>query len=679
MTAPAQRAGGRLPALDGYRAFALLGMLAWHAQVGWVRGGFARMTIFFVLAGFLAARSLVAASGRSTRPFLEFWGRRARRLLPMTIVGVAVAIAVTAVWGGYEARRASAGDALSVFASFSNWRFAFQDRPYGALFEAPSAFQHYWTLSVEEQCFLLLPGLLGAAAVMTRRRGPRASAVALGVLAVVLGLLPVFWVQSVDVVYYGTHVRVAEFLAGVVFALAWGDRAGADLTPRWRRAWSWAGTMGLASLIVVMLTIDRDQAWLYRGGMGLFAIPAVMLLGGVMVGGVSQRVLAWSPLAALGRWTFSIYVLHWPLYQVLEAELAGVSRWLRSSIEVGVAIALGGVVYRWIERPLLPTSRTATTRAWARRAVAVPTATVGMIICLVVALAIPPGSPPVDFERAAEEAAVAIAPDAAAAIVADEHEASTTPSETATGPSDGLVYVGTTESGFPIIRDLSKPGIATFGGSTALTLALGSEAWTADAGVQLIPGYSPLGCGVLVEGERGISGLPPTDPLARAVPPEVCTARDLRWSATAKAHRVDIAVIPASRFDLLDWRLPGAARWESVEDRSVQEALAVELESAIDALGAVGVQQFVLLTPVAPAPWLSPSDGRQARSRALAYSTVIAALAQRRPDTLVADLLGWTSRLRPGEYRRAFPDGIHPSESGAARVWAEVIGPALAA
>lgn len=637
------------------------------------------MTIFFVLAGFLAARSLVAASGRSTRPFLEFWGRRARRLLPMTIVGVAAGIAVTAVWGGYEARRAAAGDALSVFASFSNWRFAFQDRPYGALFEAPSAFQHYWTLSVEEQCFLLLPGLLAAAAVVTRRRGPHASAVALGLLAVVLGVLPVFWVQSVDVVYYGTHVRIAEFLAGVVFALAWGDRNGTDLTARWRRVWSWAGTVGLVSLIVVMLTIDRDHAWLYRGGMGLFAIPAVMLLGGVMVGGFSERVLAWSPLAALGRWTFSIYVLHWPLYQVLEVELSGVPRWLLSTIEVGVAIALGGVVYRWIERPLLPTSRTATSRAWGRTAVAVPTATVGMVVCLTAALALPPGSPPVDFERAAEEGAVAIAPDVAAAIVADDSEQSTPSVETPIESSDGLLFVGTTESGFPIIRDLSKPGIATFGGSTALTLGLGSETWTADAGVQPIPGYSPLGCGVLVEGERGIAGLPPTDPLAPAAPPGVCTARNLRWSAAAKAHRVDIAVIPASRFDLLDWRLPGASRWESVTDGSIQAALSVELESAIDALAAVGVQQVVLLTPVAPAPWLSPGDAQQARSRATAYSTVIAALAERRPDTLVADVLDWSSRLTAVEYRRAFPDGVHPSEGGAARVWAEVIGPALAA
>ena len=86
----------RVPALDGLRGFALLGMMAWHAQVSWVKGGFARMTVFFVLAGYLATRSALrsreAYGGRegsrnAVSGGFNFWARRARRLLPVTAIG----------------------------------------------------------------------------------------------------------------------------------------------------------------------------------------------------------------------------------------------------------------------------------------------------------------------------------------------------------------------------------------------------------------------------------------------------------------------------------------------------------------------------------------------------------------------------------------------------------------
>src|SRR5690606_31565109 len=157
----------RIGALDGLRGLALAGMLAWHAEVGWVRGGFARMTIFFVLAGYLAARSLARSREAGTgRAFVTFWGRRARRLLPVTLLGVAWALVVTAWVGSPGARAGATGDTAATLASVANWRFIAVDQPYGALFESGTAFQHYWSLAVEEQAFLVLPLLLAAAVAL---------------------------------------------------------------------------------------------------------------------------------------------------------------------------------------------------------------------------------------------------------------------------------------------------------------------------------------------------------------------------------------------------------------------------------------------------------------------------------------------------------------------------------
>src|SRR6478735_2419253 len=189
----------RLRALDGLRGLALLGMMAWHAQVSWVRGGFARMTIFFVLAGFLATRSLLRlrSSGR-TKPFLSFWGRRARRLLPVTALGVLTAVGVTAWVGGATARADAFGDVASVLGSYSNWRFIADDRPYGAMFETPNAFMHFWSLSVEEQCFLLLPLFLWLAMTLSRRRGGACPALALLAGGALLSAIPAFVAHAQD-------------------------------------------------------------------------------------------------------------------------------------------------------------------------------------------------------------------------------------------------------------------------------------------------------------------------------------------------------------------------------------------------------------------------------------------------------------------------------------------------
>ena len=664
--ANAATATGRSAAIDGLRGFALAGMLAWHAQVGWVRGGFARMTIFFVLAGFLSTktvRRLAATPGLGRwRSFGSFWARRVRRLLPLTVLGVGLAVAVTARYGGSTARDRLFGDTVSVLTSWSNWRFVLEQRSYGAFFESPSAFQHFWSLSAEEQCFVVLPLAVSAAVLLgrflrsSRQPEPTRTAAMLAVLGAAGCLSPLVIAQDPDTVYYGTHVRLGEVLVGAALAVAW-ERIGPTLNPRGAAGWSIAGAVGIVALVATMLLVDRNVAWLYRGGMGLVVFPVVAVLGGILAGGrFVNAVLSLPPLRWLGRAALSIYALHWPIYQVVEAELAGRSHWEIVTVELAVSVSIGAIVFVAIERPLLPGSAGAPSRLWARGRVAFPTLGVLAVSCMVAAAAVPPVEAPIRFEELAADprASTSMSVQEAQAVLAGESVAR---------PS------------LPVIRDTSRVGIALFGGSTALTLALGYDQWEPSAPwSQVVPGYAPLGCGLLDDGERAHDD-PGNELPEGAVPPE-CRYRGLRWPATVVTYGIQVPVIVASTAELTTWLLPDDDRWRSLGDPVLDASVRTALIDSIDALMAAGAQAVVLATAVAPPPEMDPDVATVRRARVARYTQLLHEVAAQR-DVSIVDLTTWSASLGVDERRVLIPDGIHVSTAGGRRVWNEVIGPAL--
>lgn len=661
----------RVRPLDGLRGFALIGMLAWHAQLSWIKGGFARMTVFFVLSGFLTARSLLRLSGDGAgRSFGRFWSRRARRLLPMTLVGVVVAIAVTARWGGSTARTDAFGDTLSVLTSWSNWRFLLGERPYGALFESPSAFQHYWSLSVEEQCILLLPVIVGVVTWLVGRSrrleaGGRGRVIAVVAVGAVSCLLPLFVPMATDTVYYGTHVRLGEFLMGVALALAWPREGAAAMSPGAVRAWAWAGAGGLVALVMIMLTIDRTAAWVYRGGMGLVSVPVVAVIGATLVGGrFVGAVLSFPPFVALGRAALSIYVLHWPIYQAVEAELPGSTRSVVIAVEIALSLVVGFAAYRLIERPLLPGATGTLGRAWARPSVAFPTAATTAVLCLVAASVIPPTEPEIDFARLAREQETRFEGRSDAA-------SSSTPSgQTPSGepPSEG---------GFAAFRDASLVGVALFGGSTALTLGMGYDGWVqVPPWAQGVPGDSPFGCGLLDVGERA-GGNDPGNRLPEGEVPQECASRSVRWSDAVRASSVQAPIVVASTADLTTWRFGRGDPWRAVGDAEVDRRLTEAMIETVDTLTAAGAQRVVFTTPMSPRRDVAREVASLRRERNERYRQLLEGVARERSTMVLVDFDSWASNLSDPEFRRLIPDGIHFGPEGARRAWAEVLGPAL--
>lgn len=613
-------------------------MLAWHAELDWVRGGFARMTIFFVLSGYLATRSWTR---RREEGFRSFWIRRTLRLLPMTLVGVAVAIAVTLAVGSQTTKAALGADVVSVLTYTSNWHFLDSGQSYGALFERQSAFQHYWSLSIEEQLFLVLPVLLAAAAVVARSiRRPQW--VVLGAAAALVGVAAVAAAPSADGVYFGTQTRLIEFLVGAALAVSFASWTTGG--PATRRILVWLGRLAGGAIVVTLAIVDRSSSWLYEGGIYLFALPVIAVLAAIELDEPwLTRILEIRPLVWLGRAALSIYVLHWPLFVLLDDVVPeSTSHALLATGKVAVGVAVGGVAHRLVEQPMLDDTRSLLRNGLPvlRRRVA-PMVAVAALLA-VVALRADVPEPDYEFEEAAAalEAGRPVIP----------------------APMDGADRV------------------AVFGGSTALMNALGIGDWARESGVvDVAAGHARLGCGLLERGER------PQSVDARGARVWEAVDADCRgwaddWQTLAAGIDLDVALVFFGVWEIADWRIDGETT--SIEEPALRRALRAELEKGIDHLIAGGVSDVVLMTsPVVgdggdddPAAARGLSDDHAERTAR--YNQVLRAVAADRSEVTVFDYAGAIDELG-ADRERLLPDGVHPTWDGAVEIWSGATGSAL--
>src|SRR5450432_4160027 len=178
-----------VPALDGLRGIALLGVLFFHAN-GALPGGYLGVDLFFVLSGFLITSLLLAEHRETGRIALSaFWVRRARRLFP-ALLSLMPAVAL---YGRYFAKadelKVLRSQALATLAYVANWHAIFEHRSYWQLFAAPSPLEHTWSLSIEEQFYLVWPLLV----VLLLRRGTSRSLLVVSLVLGALSMCAMWW------------------------------------------------------------------------------------------------------------------------------------------------------------------------------------------------------------------------------------------------------------------------------------------------------------------------------------------------------------------------------------------------------------------------------------------------------------------------------------------------------
>ena len=383
-----------LPGLDGMRALAVIAVMIYHADSSWLPGGFLGVEMFFVISGYLITLLIIAERERTYRVSLvDFWKRRARRLLPALFVLLLLVTVYTALFEG-DALGQLRGDVVAGTLYGSNWYQLWVGLGYTSAFDfAP--LRHLWSLAVEEQFYLVWPlvmvALLGRRSTRKIANVSRWLFVTAVALAIVTALLyhpgvigepeqtpEAYWwlggraISKLDFLYIGSFTRAAGILLGAAFAMVWRPYAVAR-GPLRSKAPLFDVIAALALLgfgwmcwNVYLVTPNGVAApRLFRGGLFFSSVLTILVIAAVCHPRArANRVLGWAPLVWIGKRSYGLYLFHWPIYQAIRG-LAGNKL---TVAEFVVAMALTVVVtelsYRFVETPI----RTGSFVAMVRRA-----------------------------------------------------------------------------------------------------------------------------------------------------------------------------------------------------------------------------------------------------------------------------------------------------------------------
>jgi peptidoglycan/LPS O-acetylase OafA/YrhL len=611
---------GTWPALDGLRGLAVIAVLLFHGDFPWASGGFLGVSTFFTLSGFLITTLLVAEHRRSDtidRP--AFLRRRARRLLPAALAGLVVVVVFGVTVATADQQRNLFGDVVGALTYTINWRFILAGQSYAQLFAAPSPLQHFWSLAIEGQFYLVFPFV--AAWALGRRSGRSA----IGRLAVVVGLamavslaLTLWAGYSQSRIFYGTDTRAFELLAGAALALLLaGRRPTGAPSARGpvvvRGLVAFGGIGAVAACLFLWHAASLSSGWVYEGGLPAYSLLSALIVAAVVVVPRSPvaRVLALRPLRAVGLISYGLYVFHWPVFLWLTPARTHLSLGPDFVLRVAVTTAMALLSYWLVEVPVRE-------RRWARPpspARLLPVlATATAIVVLIGALAV--------TARAAPPAN-----DFAAARRALNH-----PTARATSPGD------------------TRPSVAWFGDSTGLVLAEGSV-YDAGGPVRVINkgGQAGLGCSVGPAGRRRLTdGQVVTSSGA-------CDDQLASYGAFVDRTRPDMAVVLYGPNDLYDREVPGVcSSWCHIGDAAYDRWLDEQMLGIVDVLDRQGALVVWLTTPTMP----------ELGERSRLFNQMVEQLPAERPGKVVnVDLGGYLAATGKDVADR--PDGIHLSDTAA--------------
>lgn len=358
-TAHADTGDGFRADIQGLRAIAVLGVLLFHSHVPFLQGGFVGVDVFYVISGFLITGLMLRDTGDGARhiSIRQFYARRIRRILPAaTVVLLATLVGAVLILNGIEVvRAASDGRAAALF--YSNNHFV-GNSDYFFSPNGPSLFQQYWSLSVEEQFYAVWPLLfLALTAVGAVRLRRRVLAISVAVVCAASFALSLTWTYDDTLLsrnpsraFYLLPSRAWELGLGVLLAILAPTLV--RLTTTHRQALTWGGLGAIAASLVLFDETTKFPGW--AALVPVVGTAAVIAAGtGGTTKGPLQSALASPPSQLAGRYSYSLYLWHWPILLLIVERVDALRSWpAQTAAMLALSIPAAVVTYHLVENPV---------------------------------------------------------------------------------------------------------------------------------------------------------------------------------------------------------------------------------------------------------------------------------------------------------------------------------------
>ena len=339
--------------VQALRAVAVLTVVLYHAHLPYLTGGFVGVDVFFVISGFLITGLLVREKDRTGKISIKkVYGRRMRRIMPAAALTMILTVVASYHFLGYIRGAHIAEDAQWSSVFLANIHYAAIGTDYLNSQDPPSTLQHFWSLSVEEQFYVVWPVMFLILGLLGRKHTSKWLTIVPVAVVVVVSYAFSIWytAESVTQAYFSPFTRACELGAGALLAV---NMSGLRKMPK-----SLGLVLSIGGMLGILATafLFTDETT-FPGSMVALPVLATcaVLAGGSAAGANETRlnsVYAVKPIQWIGLWSYSLYLLHWPILTIAEQRLGHVPPASTRVILVLSAIALAALSYSFVENPV---------------------------------------------------------------------------------------------------------------------------------------------------------------------------------------------------------------------------------------------------------------------------------------------------------------------------------------